>query len=222
MWRLILRIVLTFVIYNITVSIVSNLANGAALLLAKSGSPDFWMILHQYPMGKWIALGFLAGLIPLQFLFSVSGFLRSHLPECFNGLALEKMKRWMVVLASPVAIIALVQWISDWLGMRSKSATVLTGNPPMHLSKMFEGFFSSNCRAVSDIRHSLWTDDFSHQCMIHVLELTIFFTAAAYSVAPWVRERFLRSVAIDHPMPPGGASEKIEMQNSISGNDQNQ
>jgi len=73
MWRFILKIVLSFVIYNVTVSIINSVANGMALLLVKVGSADLWRIQHQHLSGKWIAIGFLAGLIPLEFLFSVSG-----------------------------------------------------------------------------------------------------------------------------------------------------
>jgi hypothetical protein len=222
MWRLILRIVLSFVIYNITVSIIGNVANGVALLLAKGGSPNLWNILHQHPSGKWIAVGFLAGLIPLQFLFSVLGFFRSNLPEYLSGLGLEKMKRWIVVLASPVAIAALAQWVSDWFTMRSKSVTVLSGNRSLHLSRMFEGFFSTSCRNVSDIRLGLWTDNFTYQCMVHVTQLTIFLAAAAYSLAPWVRQQFFKNVAIDHPVPLNSTLEEDEIDMSTGGSGQNQ
>lgn len=220
MWRPILKIVMSFVIYNITVSVVNNLVNGAAFLLAKGGAPDLWRILHQHLAWKWIGVGFVAGFIPLQFLFSMFGFFRANLPSYFGGLALEKMKRWIVVLASPVAIVALLKWMEDWYAMRSQSSTALSRSSSMHLSRMFEGFFSTGCRDVSDLRLSLWVDNFTYQCALHVLQLTIFLSAAAYSVAPWVRGWLLNSFAADSSLRHG-TREENEVKISTNGNDLN-
>jgi len=222
MWRFILKIVLSFVIYNVTVSIINGVANGVALILTKAGSPDLWRILHEHLFWKWIAIGFTAGLIPLQFLFSVSGFFRSSFPEFLGGLGLEKMKRWIVVLASPVALSALMQWISDWFTMRSKSATVLTGGPSADISKMFEGFLSVSCGNVADIRLELWGDNLPYQCAVHVMKLMIFFSAAAYSLAPWVRLQFLKSLLRDHSAQLDSSLEASEMHVSTNRNEENQ
>jgi hypothetical protein len=221
MLRLILRIVLSFVIYNITLFVTRSLVNAAAFLLVKGGSPELWIFLHQHLLGKSIAIGFLAGLIPIEFLFSVSGFFRSNFSQYLRGLDLEKMKRWIIVLTSPVAIVALGMWISDWFTLRSNLTSVLTEGPSLPISRMFEGFFSASCGNVSDIRLELWGDNFAYRCMVHALELSIICSAAAYSLAPWVRQQLLTRVAIDHPTPLDVRHEEDEMQTSTNEDDEN-
>jgi hypothetical protein len=221
MSRFVLKIVLSFVIYSVTVFVARSLLNGAAFLLTKGGSPELWMFLHQHLLGKSIAIGFLAGLIPLEFLLSISGFFKSKVSNHLSRLDLEKMKRWIVVLASPVAIVALGEWIRDWFTLRSKLTTVLTEGPSVPISRMFEGFCSASCRNVSDIRLELWGDNFAYRCMVHTLELSIICSTAAYSLAPWVRQQFFTRVAINHPTPLDVTHEEDEMQTPTTGDDEN-
>ena len=222
MWRLTLRIVLCFLVYIVSLWIIGEAANAVAYLMEKGGSPELWRILHQHPFGRSIAVGFVAGLIPLRFLFSVSGFFRSDIPEFFRRLDLEKMKQWIVLLVSPVAVADLTQWISNWFAMHSKTVTALQEGSSMHLSQIFDGFFSDNCRNISDIRIDLWSDNFAYQCMLHVTQVSIFLTAVAYSLAPWVKQQLLKQVAIDHPAPLDSSSEEEEIHITTSGKEKNQ
>jgi len=222
MWRFILRIVLIFVIYNVTIDAVSALADGMALFLARSGSPEPWRILHRYLFWKWIAVGFLAGLVPLEFLFSAARLFKSRILGYLNGLGLEGMKRWVVVLCSPVVIMGLLDWAHDLFALRSRLANGLTNSPSMQVSRMFEGFFSTSCRNVSDFRLELWGDNFGYRCAVHVLQLTIFFTGAAYSLAPWVRKQFLKRVAIHHPDPLDLTPDEDELHKSANGDHRNE
>ena len=198
MWRGILQVAISFVIYLLSVWIVSSTADTLANLMAKIGSPELWVFLRQHFLGQSIAVGFLAGLIPLRLFLSVSGYFRPDVPEFFKKLDLEEMKRWIVVLVSPIAFLVLAQWMHDWSAMRSRTASVQDGLS-MHFSEMVEAFFSGNCKDPSDIRIDLWVDSFSYQCMVHVLQVSVFLQAAAYSLAPWARQQFLKSVANDNP-----------------------
>jgi hypothetical protein len=97
--------------------------------------------------------------------------------------------------------LALLQWVIDWNAMHSKGVTVLQESSSMPISAIFEGFFSTNCRNVSDVRVDLWTDNFRYQCAIHVMQISIFLTAAAYSLAPFARAHLLVASKFEHPGP---------------------
>jgi hypothetical protein len=221
-WRLVLRIVLSFVVYSITMQITGAVANTLAQLFAKGGAPDLWRILHRHAFGRSVVIGFLAGLIPLEFLISASGYFRSTLPDFFRRLDLENAKKWIVVLVSPVALIALAHWISDWFAMSSKTASVLKGGSPLHFSQLFDGFFSDNCKYVTDMRIGLWGDDFGYQCMVHVLQISIVLVSAAYSLAQWVKRRFPKHVAVAYPKASNGAVADEATQNPMDERDRTQ
>jgi hypothetical protein len=223
MRKIALKLVLSILVYSVSVTTVRGLANAIAYLMAKGGSADLWRILHEHPLGRSICLGFLAGLIPLQSLLAASGFFRQDIPDFLKKLDLEGMKRYVVILASPAAVVALWQWVSDWLAMHSKHVTVFQESSTINLSRMFEGFFSENCRNVSDLRLDLWSDNFPMQCVVHVVQISIFLTAAAYSLAPWVRDHFPKYVAVGQPAETDCSTlAEGEVHTSVNGDDRTQ
>ncbi len=195
MRRWALRIVLCLVIYFNSVWIIQKTLDALAYLTARSGADGLWQAIHEYPFGKALAVGFIAGLIPLQFWLSVSGFFSSELPEFLKKLELEKMKRWVAVLLSPVILIAVVVWIIDWEVMHSKTASVLVDGSSAPISSIFQGFLSTDCKNVSDTRLEIWPDNFWFHCMMHVQLILAYFIAAGYSLAPWIRHGISRDLA---------------------------
>jgi len=129
----------------------------------------------------------LAGLIPLEVWLSVSGFFSVNIPEFLRKLDLERMKVWIVALYSPIMILALLNWLIDWYAIYSKRVTVLAEGSPVPISTIFDGFFSTNCRNVSDSRLDLWSDNFLLHCTIHVRLISAFLMTAGYSLAPLIR-----------------------------------
>jgi hypothetical protein len=195
MRRLALRIVLCLVIYFNSVWIIQKTLNAAAYLTAKSGADGLWQAVHEYPFASSLAVGFIAGLIPLQFWVSVSGFFSSDLPEFLKKLELEKMKRWVVVLLSPVFLMAIGGWIIDWETMHSEKVSVLAGSLSAPISSIFEGFLSETCKNVSDVRLDIWPDNFWFRCMLHIQLVSVCLITAGYSLAPWFRQGISRDLA---------------------------
>jgi hypothetical protein len=153
-----------------------------------AGSPELWVALHQHPFGRGFLQGLLAGLIPLEVWLSISGFFSADIPEFLKKMDLERMKIWVVAIFSPIMVMVLFTWLMDWYATHSKRVTVLQESsslPP--ISTLFEGFFSTNCRNVSDIRLDLWGDNFLFHCAIHIQLISVFLMTAGYSLAPVIR-----------------------------------
>lgn len=190
--HLVVRTVLALFIYNTSAWLVGKVAYGIEYLLAWLGDASLWNVLHAHPFAKSVGVGIAAGFIPFQLWLTLSGFIRAEVPEFLEKLNLERMKSWMVVLYSPILAISVLGWVDDWIAMRARTMTVLQDSSTMPVWRMFDGFFSTNCRNVSDYRLDLWTDNFAFQCTMHVLIISTFLTAAGYSLTPWIKSRIPR------------------------------
>jgi hypothetical protein len=184
--------------------------------LSKAGSPELWDVLHQHPFGRGIVTGLLAGLIPLEFWLSVSGFFSAEIPEFLKRLDLERMKVWIAAIYSPIMILALLTWLIDWYAIYSKRVTVLAGGSSVPISTIFDGFFSTNCRNVSDSRLDLWSDNFLFHCTIHIQLISAFLMAAGYSLAPVIRARLLSTQMTDHEEPVAECSDEIDPESKMA------
>jgi len=158
----------------------------------------------------------LAGLIPLEVWLSVSGFFSVNIPEFLRKLDLERMKVWIVALYSPIMILALLNWLIDWYAIYSKRVTVLAEGSPVPISTIFDGFFSTNCRNVSDSRLDLWSDNFLFHCTIHIQLISAFLMAAGYSLAPVIRARLLSTQMTDHEEPVAECSDEIDPESKMA------
>jgi hypothetical protein len=217
MQRLFLRVVLCVFIYTTSVWILGRTADALAYLLSKVGSPELWVALHQYPFGRAIVTGFLAGLIPLEVWLSVSGFFSADIPEFLKKLDLEPMKTWVVAIYSPILIMALFSWLIDWYTMHSQGVTVLQeGSSVPPISTIFEGFFSTSCRDVSDSRLSLWSDNFLFHCTIHIQLISIFLMAAGYSLAPIIRAHLRPTQMTEEEEPLAGTADEIDSESKMA------
>jgi hypothetical protein len=218
MQRLFLRVVLGVFVYTTSVWILGRTADACAYLLSKVGSSELWAVLHQHPFGRGILLGLLAGLIPLELWLSVSGFFSANIPEFLKRLDLERMKIWVVALLSPIMIVALTSWVIDWYEMHSKRMTVLQESSSMPISAIFEGFFSTNCRNVSDVRLDMWSDNFLIQCSIHIHLISTFLMAAGYSLAPVIRAHLQPTQMTEYEESVAGSSDEIDPKSKMTEN----
>ncbi|HTB95786.1 MAG TPA: hypothetical protein VK716_02160 [Terracidiphilus sp.] len=188
---LIIRILLAFFIFNTTAWLLGRAFYAASYLLARNGAPELWEVLHQYPFGKSIAIGLLAGLVPFELWLIASGFIRREILDFLAKLELDRMKPWLVVMYSPVLFMAIADWVMDWNAMHSRTISVLGDSPTMPIWKIYEGFFSTTCQNLNlgDHRLDLWNENFTYQCTVHVLTLSTFIMAAGYSIAPFLKSR---------------------------------
>jgi hypothetical protein len=156
--------------------------------------------------------GLFAGFIPLEVWLSVSGFFSADIPEFLKKLDLERMKIWVAAFFSPIMIVALLGWISDWHAMHSKRATVLQESSSAPISTIFQGFFSTNCKNVSDVRLDLWSDNFSFHCATHIQLISIFLTASGYSLAPVIRAYLQPTQMTVHEDSITGSSDEFDLE----------
>jgi hypothetical protein len=222
MRHLVIRIVFALLIFNTSAWLIRRMANVVAYFLAKGGTPDLWNLLRDHPFGTSIAIGVLAGLIPLEIWLAISGLVRAEVPELLRKLDLDQMKRWTVVLYSPVFAMTLFSWVHDWFAMRSKFQSVLQANSPMPISRMFEGFFASNCRDVYDNRLNLWTDNFAFQCTLHTMMISTLLMTAGYSMAPFLRSGFSHGTMAKNAAIEPATHEEDEPENTLTSEEQAQ
>jgi hypothetical protein len=222
MQRLIVRVLLSLLIYNTSAWLVGRTARVVAYLLGDWGAPDAWKVFQGFLFTRSIAIGILAGLVPLQLWLTVSGLVRAEVPEFLKKLELEQMKPWIVVMYSPILALTLWVWLIDWSAMRSRGLGVLQTSSSVPIWQMFDGFFESNCQNVIDNRLSLWTDNFAYQCSIHVLWVSSFMIAVGYSFAPLIRSRFPKGASAEDLTPEETVQEQAEPKNSAMSNEQTQ
>jgi hypothetical protein len=101
--------------------------------------------------------------------------------------------------------------------MHSKRVTVFqetSSVPP--ISTIFEGFFSTNCRNVSDVRLDLWGDNFLFRCTIHVLLISAFLTTAGYSLAPVIRAHLQPTQMRGHEESVTDSSDETDPESKIA------
>ena len=216
MKRLFLRVIVCVFVYTTSVWVLGRTASALAYLLSKAGSPELWEVLHQHPFGRGIVTGLLAGLIPLEVWLSVSGFFSAEIPEFLKKLDLERMKVWIVALYSPIMIMVLLTWLIDWYAVHSKRVTVLQESSSVPISTIFEGFFSTNCRNVSDSRLDLWSDNFLFHCTIHIRLISTFLMAAGYSLAPVIRAHLQPTPVTEDEEPIAGSADDIDPESKMA------
>jgi hypothetical protein len=216
MKRLFLRVIVCVFVYNTSVWALGRTASALAYLLAKAGSPELWEVLHQYPFGRAILTGLLAGFIPLEVWLSVSGFFNADIPQFLKKLDLERMKIWIIAIYSPIMILALLNWLIDWNAMHSRGVTVLHESSSVPISEIFEGFFSTNCRNVSDARLNLWSDNFLFHCTIHIQLISVFLMAAGYSLAPIIRAHLEPTQMTEPEEPVTDSSDEIDSESKMA------
>lgn len=222
MQRLIVRVISSLLVYNTSVWLVGKISNAVADLLAKAGTPELWDFFHVHPFAKSIGIGIIAGLIPLELWLNISGLIRVEVPEFLRKLELDRMKPWIVLLYSPVLVMAIAGWVIDWFAMHSRTLSVLQNSSSISIWGMFDGFFSTSCRNVFDNRLDLWTDNFALQCAMHVLMISIFLMAAGYSIAPSIKSQLLKRAWAEHPATEDVTQEETQPTNSVTPNEQTQ
>lgn len=216
MRRLFLRVIVCVFIYTTSVWALGRTAVALAYLLSIAGSPELWVALHQHPFGRGFLQGLLAGLIPLEVWLSVSGFFSADIPEFLRKLDLERMKVWIAAIYSPIMILALLTWLIDWYAIYSKRVTVLAESSSVSISTIFEGFFSTNCRNVSDTRLDMWSDNFLLHCTIHIQLISAFLMAAGYSLAPIIRAHLEPTQMTEPEEPVTDSSDEIDPESKMA------
>jgi hypothetical protein len=198
--RWIPRFLLCIFFYSISIFAVGRLAEVLAYLLAKSGSPDLWQMLHEHIFVRALLVGLLAGLVPLQAWIAAMGVFNPKHEILLKRLNPDRLKSWVFVFFSPVIVIALLRWAFQWYENRSQYSSVLQTTSPYRFSEFFNGFFSTDCSNAAESA-VFWRDQYGLSCMVHRQLIAIWLIAIGYSLAPIVSKRVIPLFNMDHPHP---------------------
>lgn len=174
MWRWVTRIWVSIVVFWFLM-FMSGLILGSLVHLS--------LRMEFYPLRQWIRnhdlltmflLGVSAGLPVLGSRFTGRGWFRSRSGLSYEGFKLEKIKRWMWLLISPVLPLGAVAWVETQreTGVFS-SVTFLS---------FYHGFLMPNCSSGGLLRYRGDTT-----CSMNLLAVGVWMAAVGYSLSPTVR-----------------------------------
>jgi hypothetical protein len=181
---------LYFFFYFISIGVVGRIANGLAYLLSKIGSPELWQALHTHLFARALAVGLLAGLVPLQTWIAATGVLNPKDVRVIRRLNPDRLKPWTFVFLSPVLLLVLGNWTLHWIENSGRYESVFRTSSPYHVSELFKGFLSTDCSSTGGSA-MFWGDTYGFQCMIHAQLIAVWLIALGYSLAPYFRKMVL-------------------------------
>lgn len=119
-------------------------------------------------------LGISAGLPVLGSRFTGRGWFRSKSGLTYEGFKLEKIKRWMWLLISPVLIVGVVAWI--------ETQREMVGFSDATFSNFYHEFLIPNCSSGGLLRYRGDT-----RCSMNLLIVGTWLASIGYSLAPFFR-----------------------------------
>lgn len=179
MWRWIIRIWVSIVMFWFLMFMSGGILASLVHLSLR---------MQFFPLRQWIRdhdlltmflLGVSAGLPVLDSRFTGRGWFRSKSGLTYEGFKLEKIKRWMWLLISPVLILGVVAWLETQREMGG-----LTGAA---FSSFYHGFMMPNCSSGGLLRYRGDTT-----CSTNLLAVGTWLASVGYSLAPAIRKRGAR------------------------------
>lgn len=116
MWRWIIRIYVSFVLFFLLLGCSGVLLIRMVHLLAKAGSSVLMQWVHSHFLFTMSLLGVLAGQVVLGSNFTGRGWFRSKSGQSYEGFKLEKIKPWTWLLVSPVFLFGVIAWFLEQSG----------------------------------------------------------------------------------------------------------
>lgn len=110
MWRWIIRIDVSFVVFGLLLFLSGALLIRTAHFLARVGFPVFSHWIHSHVLLIMFLLGVTVGQVVLGSNFTGRGWFRSKSGLTYEGFKLEELKSWSWVIVSPVLLMGIVFW----------------------------------------------------------------------------------------------------------------
>ena len=138
-----------------------------------------------FPLRQWIRdhdlltmflLGVCTGLPVMDSRFTGRGWFKSKSGLTYEGFKLEKVKRWMWLLISPVLILGVWAWVETQGEMGTLSGATL--------SSFYHEFLMPNCSSGGLLRYRGDTT-----CSMNFLTVGTWLASVGYSLAPAIRSR---------------------------------
>jgi hypothetical protein len=193
MWRWIIRIYVSFMVYVIMLFASGVLLIRVAHLLMKIGSPLLVQWIHNHVLLTMFLLGVVAGQVVLGSNFTGRGWFRSKSGLTYEGFKLEKLKPWTWLFVSPLFLLGTGFWY-----LEQRELGVLSGHT---LSSFYHDFLIPDCSNVA------WATAYRDAvpCSMQLFFVGFWMASIGYSLAPIVRKRgadLLRSIRRE----PGAAN----------------
>ena len=133
-------------------------------------------LIRDHHLLTMFVLGVCVGLPVLDSRFTGRGWFKSQSGLTYEGFKLEKIKRWMWLLISPVLILGVMVWVETQGGMDSLSSATL--------SSFYHELLMPNCSSGGLLRYRGDTT-----CSRSLLTVGTWLASVGYSLAPAVRSR---------------------------------
>jgi len=184
MWRWIVRVWVSIVVFWISMFFNGAVLITVARLTARMGLPFLKELIQSHVLLSMFVLGVLAGQAVVGSNFTGRGWFRSKSGLTYEGFKLEIIKPWTWLLVSPVFVLGVVSWM---LG-RSESGVLSN----VTLMSFYHDVVMPNC--------SLWwwkNFPLNPFCGVQLICVGVWMASIGYSIAPLVRKhgsRLLRAL----------------------------
>jgi hypothetical protein len=188
MWRWIIRVWVSIVVFWMLLFMSSLALIEVARLMARIGLPFLMQLIHSHTLFAMFLLGILAGQVVLGSNFTGSNWFRSKSGLTYEGFKLEKIKPWTWLLISPVFVLGVVGWVLE------RSESVVWSN--ITLVNFYQDVLMPNCSLSWWKNYQLYP-----YCGEQLLCVGIWMASLGYSIAPVIRRhgsQLLRSMRNAH------------------------
>jgi len=181
MWRWIVRVYVSLVVFWFLMFMSSLALIEVTRLMSRMGLPFLTQLVHSHVLFTMFLLGVLAGQVVLGSNLTGRGWFRSKSGQTYEGFKLEKLKPWTWLLVSPIFLLGVVSWC-----LEQSESEVLSS---LSFAGFYQGFLMPNCSNIP-----LRAYQFNIACTMQLLFVGFLMASIGYSLAPWVRRRGSRWV----------------------------
>jgi hypothetical protein len=185
MWRWIIRIYVSLMVFLVFLFVTIVAIRAGARLLVSAGSPMLIEWLRGHVLSSAFLTGMIAGFVPVGSSLTGEGWFRSKNGSTFEGFKLEEIRPWTWLILSPIFFLGVVVWCLE------QSQSVLWS---LTLASFYHNFLMPTC---SDVwARGYW---FNQSCNMQLLFVASWVSAIGYSLAPFVRRSVLSISRSDTP-----------------------
>ena len=174
MWRWIIRIWVSVVLFVFLIFCSSGLLIRVTHLLAKMGFPLLLQWAHVHALLAMFLSGLLAGQVVLGPNFTGRGWFRSQNGLTYEGFKLEEIKPWTWLLFSPVFLLGIVAWLLEQRESEPRSN--------FSFVNFYHDVLMPNCSLSWWKNYPLYPF-----CGVQLIFVGAWIAAVGYSLAPMVR-----------------------------------
>ncbi len=176
MWRWIIRIWVSFVVFWFHMFMGGLVLASLVHLSLRMEFLFLRQMIRDHDLLTMFLLGVCVGLPVLDSRFTGRGWFKSKSGLTYEGFKLEKIKRWMWLLVSPVLILGVAAWIETQSNMGVLGSATFSG--------FYHEVLMPNCSAGGLLRYRGDTT-----CVMNLLTVGTWLASVGYSLAPAIRSR---------------------------------